>query len=123
MFWQRLPALSPNVRRNHWSGDLVRVRQQPIPALHWPERERCPHATTTTAAKSRKATPPSTRARTRPPRKRGIRAARRCGTDERHDGKSRINGGGDGAGGAPKKQGQGQANKNVDNKGQNRGHG
>ena len=47
----------------------------------------------------------------------------RSGTDERHDGKSRINGGGDGAGGAPKKQGQGQANKNVDNKGQNRGHG
>src|SRR3954466_10256179 len=80
MFWQRLPALSPNVRRNHWSGDLVWVRQQPIPALHRPERERCPHATTTTAAKSRKATPPSTRARTRPPRKRGIRAARRCGT-------------------------------------------
>jgi len=45
------------------------------------------------------------------------------GTDERHDGKSRNSGGGDGAGGAPKKQGQGQANKGVDNKGQNRGHG
>ena len=47
----------------------------------------------------------------------------RPGTDERHDGKSRQNGGGDGAGGAPKQQGQGQANKGVDNKGQNRGHG
>ncbi len=45
------------------------------------------------------------------------------GTDERHDGKSRINGGGDGAGGAPKKQGQGQANKDVIGKHQNRGHG
>jgi hypothetical protein len=45
------------------------------------------------------------------------------GTDERHDGKSRQNGGGDGAGGAPKKQGQGQANKGVDNHHQNRGHG
>ena len=47
----------------------------------------------------------------------------RSGTDERHDGKSRQNGGGDGAGGAPKKQGQGQANKGVDNHGENRGHG
>jgi len=46
----------------------------------------------------------------------------RGGSDERHDGKSRINGGGDGAGGAPKKQGQGQANKAIDNQGQNRGH-
>lgn len=46
----------------------------------------------------------------------------RSGTDERHDGKSRNNGGGDGAGGAPKKQGQGQANKGVDDQGQNRGH-
>ena len=45
------------------------------------------------------------------------------GTDERHDGKGRQNGGGDGAGGAPKKQGQGQANKGVDNHHQNRGHG
>ena len=32
----------------------------------------------------------------------------RSGTDERHDGKSRQNGGGDGAGGAPKQQGQGR---------------
>jgi len=47
----------------------------------------------------------------------------RSGSDERHDGKSRINGGGDGAGGAPKKQGQGQANKGVDNRQQTRGHG
>ena len=47
----------------------------------------------------------------------------RSGTDERHDGKSRINGGGDGAGGAPKKQGQGQANKGMLGKHQNRGHG
>jgi hypothetical protein len=47
----------------------------------------------------------------------------RSGTDERHDGKGRQNGGGDGAGGAPKKQGQGQANKGVDNHHQNRGHG
>ena len=47
----------------------------------------------------------------------------RPGTDERHDGESRQNGGGDGAGGAPRQQGQGQANKGVDNKGQNRGHG
>ena len=47
----------------------------------------------------------------------------RSGTDERHDGKSRQNGGGDGAGGAPKQQGQGQANKGIDSKGQNRGHG
>jgi hypothetical protein len=30
---------------------------------------------------------------------------------------------GDGGGGVPKTQGQGQANKDVDNKGQNRGHG
>lgn len=45
------------------------------------------------------------------------------GTDERHDGKGRNNGRGDGAGGAPKKQGQGQANKGVDNRHQNRGHG
>ncbi len=47
----------------------------------------------------------------------------RSGTDERQDGKGRQNGGGDGAGGAPKKQGQGQANKGVDNHHQNRGHG
>ncbi len=47
----------------------------------------------------------------------------RSGTDERHDGRSRTNGGGDGAGGAPKAQGQGQANKGVDNHHQNRGHG
>jgi len=47
----------------------------------------------------------------------------RPGTDERHDGESRQNGGGDGAGGAPKQQGQGQVNKGVDNKGQNHGHG
>ena len=47
----------------------------------------------------------------------------RSGTDERHDGKSRINGGGDGAGGAPKTQGQGQANKGVNNHHQNRGRG
>lgn len=47
----------------------------------------------------------------------------RGGTDERHDGKSRNDGGGDGAGGAPKKQGQGQANKGFDNHGENRGHG
>ncbi|MDB5512597.1 MAG: hypothetical protein JWR08_2080 [Enterovirga sp.] len=51
------------------------------------------------------------------------RARDRTGTDERHDGKSRQNGGGDGAGGAPKQQGQGQANKGVDNQHQNRGHG
>ncbi len=30
---------------------------------------------------------------------------------------------GDGGGGVPKTQGQGQANKDVDNRGQNRGHG
>ena len=30
---------------------------------------------------------------------------------------------GDGGGGVPKRQGQGQANKDVDNRGQNRGHG
>jgi hypothetical protein len=47
----------------------------------------------------------------------------RSGTDSRQDGKSRHNGGGDGAGGAPKTQGQGQANKGVDNHHQNRGHG
>ena len=47
----------------------------------------------------------------------------REGTDDRQDGKSRHNGGGDGAGGAPKAQGQGQANKGVDNHHQNRGHG
>lgn len=47
----------------------------------------------------------------------------RSGEDERHDGRSRQNGGGDGAGGAPKSQGQGQANKGVDNHHQNRGHG
>ncbi|WP_375459986.1 hypothetical protein [uncultured Enterovirga sp.] len=46
-----------------------------------------------------------------------------AGIDERHDGKGRQNGGGDGAGGAPKAQGQGQANKGVDNHHQNRGHG
>ena len=47
----------------------------------------------------------------------------RPGTDDRHDGKGRQDGGGDGAGGAPKQQGQGQANKGVDNHHQNRGHG
>ncbi|MBV9078679.1 MAG: hypothetical protein JO048_14505 [Methylobacteriaceae bacterium] len=47
----------------------------------------------------------------------------RSGTDSRQDGKSRQNGGGDGAGGAPKAQGQGQANKGVDNHHENRGHG
>ena len=46
----------------------------------------------------------------------------RSGTDERHDGKSRTNGGADGAGGAPKKQGQGQANKGANTHHQNRGH-
>ena len=30
---------------------------------------------------------------------------------------------GDGGGGVPRTQGQGQANKDVDNRGQNRGHG
>ncbi len=30
---------------------------------------------------------------------------------------------GDGGGGVPRTQGQGQANKGVDNRGQNRGHG
>lgn len=54
----------------------------------------------------------------------GVETARdRSGTDERHDGKGRQNGGGDGAGGAPKAQGQGQANKGADNRGENRGHG
>lgn len=47
----------------------------------------------------------------------------RTGMDDSFDGKSIQNGGGDGAGGAPKKQGQGQANKGVDNHHQNRGHG
>jgi hypothetical protein len=45
----------------------------------------------------------------------------RSGTDERHDGKSRQNGGGDGAGGASKQQGQGQARNPTP--GQQRGHG
>lgn len=45
----------------------------------------------------------------------------RSGADERHDGKGRQNGGGDGAGGAPKKQGQGQAHNPTP--GQTRGHG
>ena len=47
----------------------------------------------------------------------------RAGTDSRNDGKSPQNGGGDGVGGAPKVQGQGQANKGVNNQHQNRGHG
>jgi len=47
----------------------------------------------------------------------------RSGTDERHDGKGRQNGRGDGAGGAPKKQRQEQANKGVENHHQNRGPG
>jgi hypothetical protein len=47
----------------------------------------------------------------------------RAGVDRKNDGKSPQNGGGDGAGGAPKQQGQGQANKHVDNRHQNRGHG
>lgn len=47
----------------------------------------------------------------------------RDGIDARQDGKSRQNGGGDGAGGAPKQQGQGQANKGVDNHHQGRNHG
>jgi hypothetical protein len=47
----------------------------------------------------------------------------RPGTDERHDGESRQNGGGDGAGGPPKQQGQGQANQGVDDRKQNHGHG
>lgn len=47
----------------------------------------------------------------------------RSGTDGRQDGKGRQDGGGDGAGGAPKQQGQGQANKGSDNHHQNRGHG
>ncbi len=47
----------------------------------------------------------------------------RPATDERHDSEGRQNGGGDGAGGAPKQQGQGQANKGVLGKHQNRGHG
>lgn len=54
----------------------------------------------------------------------GIETLRdRSGRDERQDGKSRHNGGGDGAGGAPKKQGQGQANKGIDNHHQGRNHG
>lgn len=47
----------------------------------------------------------------------------RPGVDPRNEGRSPQNGGGDGAGGAPKQQGQGQANKHVDNQHQNRGHG
>lgn len=47
----------------------------------------------------------------------------RSGTDERHDGKSRNAGGGDGAGGAPRTQGQGEANAGGSTPKQNRGHG
>jgi hypothetical protein len=47
----------------------------------------------------------------------------RAGVDRTNDGTSPQNGGGDGAGGAPRQQGQGQANKDVDNHHQNRGHG
>ena len=47
----------------------------------------------------------------------------RSGTDRANDGRSPHNGGGDGAGGAPKQQGQGQANKGLQGKHQNRGHG
>jgi hypothetical protein len=47
----------------------------------------------------------------------------RDGVDRANDGKSPQNGGGDGAGGAPRQQGQGQANKHVDNHHENRGHG
>ncbi len=54
----------------------------------------------------------------------GVETARdRSGADGRQDGKGRQNGGGDGAGGAPKQQGQKQANKGLDNHHQNRGHG
>ena len=52
----------------------------------------------------------------------GAQMSRR-GVDPRNDGRSPQNGGGDGAGGAPKQQGQGQANKGVKNNHQNRGHG
>jgi len=45
----------------------------------------------------------------------------RTGTDERHDSEGRQNGGGDGAGGAPKQQGRGQAHNPTP--GQQRGHG
>lgn len=47
----------------------------------------------------------------------------RAGADRRNDGRSPHNGGGDGAGGAPKVQGQGQANKDRPGDHQNRGHG
>jgi hypothetical protein len=47
----------------------------------------------------------------------------RSGTDSANDSNSPHNGGGDGAGGAPRQQGQGQANKDVENKHQQRGHG
>ncbi len=47
----------------------------------------------------------------------------RAGVDRRNDSKSPQNGGADGAGGAPRQQGQGQANKHADNRGENRGHG
>lgn len=46
----------------------------------------------------------------------------RAGVDRRNNSMSPQNGGGDGAGGAPRQQGQGQANKN-DDAGENRGHG
>jgi hypothetical protein len=47
----------------------------------------------------------------------------RSGTDERHDGKSRTAGGADGAGGAPRSQGQAQANRDKPATHENRGHG
>lgn len=43
--------------------------------------------------------------------------------ESRNDGTSSQNGGGDGAGGAPRQQGQGQANKDAGTRQQNRGHG
>lgn len=47
----------------------------------------------------------------------------RSGVDRRNDGRSPQNGGGDGAGGAPRVQGQGQANRGERPDHQNRGHG
>ncbi len=43
--------------------------------------------------------------------------------EARNDGTSSQNGGGDGAGGPPRQQGQGQANKDAGTRQQNRGHG
>jgi hypothetical protein len=50
------------------------------------------------------------------------RGVDRSGTDERHDGESRVNGGGDGAGGGPRVQGQAEANGGRGS-GQTKGHG